>query len=420
MKYFSLIIIFTASCTNELDSKENFTDRARQKQIFVKNSVLKLKSNGKPASQELPKAPPIKVDHKYEIPFGQSAFLSGTFRIYGQTIKNSIQARFRRVNSEGGIQGKMLKLITLPDHGKPLIAKENVETLLKKHNIDMFFGNMGTRSILAVKPMIDQKKIAMFFPWGGNEQLRDPKLSNIINGLGLVEPQIDEIIDHIVNDLQLNKIGIFHSDSNFGIKNAEHAIDKLNSINMQPASVASYNRLTMQIFKAADKLIEASPKIVLCLATSRPTAKLINRFFEKGHFATSFIGTDATFIVGEIMKMRRAQFSYASYMPDPSGSLYKIVKEYRHDIKRFSPRERPNILGLAYYIHATIITEGLKKIEGEITKEKLLHQIESMKKFDLGGFEVDFDKSNRHAYPLQTVFLGEDSVKATLETSELE
>ena len=86
-------------------------------------------------------------------------------------------------------------------------------------------------------------------------------------------------------------------------------------------------------------------------------------------------------------------------MPNPIKSDLTIVKEFREDLKKYFPNETPNILSLAYYIHASIIIEALKRTTGEITKEKIIKQIESFKKHNIGGFVVDFDKNSRHAYP---------------------
>ena len=68
------------------------------------------------------------------------------------------------------------------------------------------------------------------------------------------------------------------------------------------------------------------------------------------------------------------------------------------DMKKYFDYDPPNILSLSYYIHAAIVIEALKKIEGPITQEGLLEQIESMQNYDLGGFTVSFNPTTRHAY----------------------
>jgi len=345
------------------------------------------------------KTPKSTPDKPEEIVFGQSAFLSeGSLQLYGELIRNAINARFKRVNQAGGIKKKQLRLLSLDDGGKPTKTKENIE-LMRKQKIDMFLGNMGTRNTLEILPLIQQKKIAVFFPWGGSPEFRKPNLSHIINGLGLIEPQIEALVDHTINTIRLKKIAIFHDDGTFGIQNKNMLVDALARYKTIPTAIASYNRFTMDIKTPSQKLIKADPKIVICLATSMPTVKLINNFFEQGHYGTKFIGIDSTMFVETILQRKGVVFHYASPMPNPQTSEKRIVREFREDMKKYFPTDPLNILSLSYYLHAALIADALGKIEGPITKEKLLNQMEILQQYDLGGFSVTFDKETRHAYP---------------------
>ena len=69
----------------------------------------------------------LQNDFDQEILFGQSAFLSGAFRPYAKSIQHGIQARFERENTNGGIAGKRLRLLTLNDNGEPEKALRNKE-----------------------------------------------------------------------------------------------------------------------------------------------------------------------------------------------------------------------------------------------------------------------------------------------------
>lgn len=346
--------------------------------------------------QETPK---IVVDHTKEIVFGQSAFLSqGSLQLYGELIRNAINARFKRINKNGGIQKKQLRLVSLDDGGEPNKTAENIE-LMRKQKIDMFLGNMGTRSLLEVLPLIQQKQIAVLFPWGGDSELRKSNLTHLVNGLGWIEPQIESLVQYTIKTLRLTKIAIFHDDGNFGIQNKNMLIEELAKYKIKPVTTASYNRFTMDIERPSQKLIQTDPKVVICSATSMPTVKLINNFFEKGHYGTKFVGIDSTMFVGTILQRKGAIFHYASPMPNPLTSDKQIVKEFREDMKEHFPTDPPNVLSLSYYIHAAIVVDALQQIDGPITKEKLLAQIAAMKNYDLGGFLVDFNNNTRHAYP---------------------
>lgn len=334
-----------------------------------------------------------------EIVLGQTASFAGHLGLYGNLIKNAINAYFKRVNEAGGIKGLKLRLESMEDHGDPIMARKNIKSMLK-NNINMFIGCAGTRSILNVLPLIKNKEIAMFFPWAGHESLRQRDLSNIINGLGYLKPQLEMIAKNVVKKRKFKKIAIFYADDDFSAEAAHDLEVLLRNYGVTALSTASYNRMTMDIVSGAKTLLAADPKVVICISTSMPAVKLISQFFKHGHYATEFVGVDSTLFVGDILKDKGACFCFSSSVPDPRASDTKIAEMYRQDIKKYYPGDSYNILSFAYYISAAIVVEAIKKVESSITKEKVLAEIEAMQAFDIGGFTINFDANNRHAFGL--------------------
>lgn len=332
-----------------------------------------------------------------EIVFGQTATLSGHLGLYGSMIKDAINACFQTINKTGGINGYTFRLESLDDQGNPEKSLLNIKTL-KAKNIDMFIGCTGTRSILAALPQISKGEIAMFFPWAGHEKFRAKNLKYMINGLGYLKPQVQALVNNLVTKKQLYKISIFHADDDFSTEAMHELVSFLKQHNITPINIESYNRLTVDIVTAANKLINGDPKVVICLATSMPTVKLIDAFFERGAYETIFMGIDSTHLVNRILKNRGVNFSFSSSVPDPVASTIPIAKQYREDIALYNPIETPNILSFAYYLSTHIIVEAIKKIAPPITKEKIIAQIEQMQTKNIGGFTVSFDPEDRHIF----------------------
>lgn len=340
---------------------------------------------------------PTAPRHETEILFGQSAFLSGPFKLYGEFIRNGINSRFARINAAGGIHGKKLRLMTLDDKGEPALSKKNIDQLNKEYGIELFIGNMGTRSELLELPEIKAGKYTFLFPWGNDEKLDKSSLHHLVNGSGNIEPQLKKIADHILNTLQLNTIAIFSSDSDFDLKN-QQALVKLCAGKAVTITCATYNRSTMDIKKTAKKLLSADPKVIISLTTSRPTVQLMKHFYEHGYYGTQFIGIDSTFLVPAIAQPRRIPFSYTSSMPHPVTSQLPLVQEYRQDSKQFFPNDPMNVLSLTYYFHAALIEQALRAIEFPLTQDKVIKALESTHNTNIGGFPVNFNGATRFAY----------------------
>jgi len=336
-----------------------------------------------------------------EILIGQSADLSGSMKLYSNTIRTGILAYIAHANENGGINGKKLKLVSVDDKGSPLKTKENIAGLLKNQKIEMFLGCTGTRGILQTLPMIESGKISMFFPWGGDPKLYNPNLKNIVNGPGLLQPQLTEIANYIAKTLMFKKVALFYADSDFNINAAKKLDAELLKLDIIPVAKESYNRYTFDIQKATNSLKEADPKVIVCLTTSTPVVRIISNLLEEGHYGTIFIGIDSTLFAKEMLKDRGVNFNFTSAVPDPETSKIGIAIEYLEAMQKHFPEETYNVLSFTYFIAASIIGEAMKKVSGKLTGQKVIEQIELMQSYDLGGFKVNFDPADRHAFGKQ-------------------
>lgn len=377
--------------------------------LFVNTPILlanRIQSNRaipeKITSQEfLPKfideIEPFTLDAKKEIIFGQSGMFSGHFHHYGKAIRDGINAAFKKINEQGGINGKILRLVSLEDYGNPLTALKNVEYLLHQHKITLFIGNMGTRSILNLIPLLEQKSIALLFPWGGDKQLYRPELRTVINGPGLLEPQLDALVNFAKKQLKITKVSIFHSDDSFSTHAAQLLTNRLASEGITPVGTQSYNRFTLDIKSPAKILTQADPKLVFCISTSLPTVKLINYFFSQGHFGTTFLGVDSTAFVSHMVAPRGVKFYYSSCVPSPWSDL-PIAQNYRRDIENLIHDQAFNIISFEYYLAAKTIAQAIKSIQSPYTHMAIMNSFESIKQQDMNGITVSFNPENRHIF----------------------
>lgn len=332
-----------------------------------------------------------------EIVFGMSGSLGGHFGYYGNAIKHGIEAYFNRVNNAGGIKGKKLRLVAVNDNGNPEKTVKNVQEMTNQ-KIDMFIGIMGTRGMLSLIPLIQEKKIALFFPWGSHKLLKNPALSAIINGPGDLGPQIQTITQYITKTLAINHIGIFHADADFSTEGADLLEMSLKKENITIAAHEEYNRLTLDIFNPTQRLIEKSPRLVVSISTSMPTVKMINQFFSAGCFDVIFLGTEGTFLTPKILKPRNIKFKFVSPVPDPTTSTITIAQNYKQDMSTYFPNDDLNILSFMYYLSAAALGRAIENCQGTINKEKIIKEIENFKKFNLDGFTLDFNNNDRFLY----------------------
>jgi ABC-type branched-subunit amino acid transport system substrate-binding protein len=350
--------------------------------------LLLLPGQSKPES-------PTTAQPANEIIFGQSGAFTGHFKMYAHAIQRGIEACFKQANKAGGIRGKKLRLVSLDDIGDYARFQKNIQTLRTNFNASMFLGLMDTSSILSLLPLMREGKATVFFPWAQHKELQDPKLTTIVNGPGLLQPQIEALAKS--EDIQAKRIAIFHADDDFSTRWAHFLADRLKAEGQTPIAIENFNFFTMNVTQTAAELIKKSPKVVLCICTGTPVVELIKYFFGHGAFSTQFFGIDSTFPVKDILKYTGVAFYYSSAVPDPATSEIKLAQEYRQAMNEFFPEEPLSILSFTYYLCSRIIVEALRKAPDE-SASAIMHQIENMKKTELGGYPLDFDPSSRYIF----------------------
>lgn len=329
-----------------------------------------------------------------EFVIGQIVDTSGEFQKYAAAITEGISACFNEVNKNGGINGKKIRL-EVQDCKGSLKKIEAISHEFKKQGISIFLGCMGTRNVTNFLPQIEAGSITMLFPWGGNDALRNPKIKHIINGPGLLQPQLENIANHVGNILHSKKTVIFHANDSFSIS-ASKELQKIFAKQAFPITkIVNYNGYTLNINKAAEELINLEPRAVICIGTSMPAAKLIKNFFSSGLYKTTFFGIDSTFMTHDILADFGATFYYTSAVPEPKRTKIPIAEEYLKALNREKSIFYPNILSFTYYICAKLLVDALRK---NTNRNDIITHFESLNTHNLGGFSVSFDNSNRHLF----------------------
>ena len=339
--------------------------------------------------------------HTGEIKIGQIVNQSGEFKKYSYHITTGIQAAFHEINSAGGINGSLVKLVTRNDKGNP-IKTVNITKELKKEGVELFLGSMGSRSIKALEKEIAAGSITMLFPWGGADDKDSKPVKNCIYGPGQLQPQTAKIAEFICDEQKIKQIALFHADDSFSTIAMEQFKAKLKKRSVTPTSVQAYSRYTLNFKEACKNLIASNPRVVACLSTSMPTVKMIKKFFSQGLYNTTFIGIDSTFMVNDILAGTGATFYYTAAVPHPKTSSLGIAQEYLKALKDHNPDDFPNVLSFTYYICAKLLLNALQQ---NTDPKKILTSLENLHNHSVGGFIVDFDAEHRRLFGSTTYLI---------------
>src|SRR2546422_9975446 len=109
-----------------------------------------------------------------EIKVGNIMPYSGPASAYGVICKTE-EAYFKKINAEGGINGRKISFISYDDGYSPPKAVEQVRKLVESDEVLLVFNPLGTPSNSAIEKYLNAKKVPQLFVATGATNSNDPK-----------------------------------------------------------------------------------------------------------------------------------------------------------------------------------------------------------------------------------------------------
>ncbi|MEO7547454.1 MAG: ABC transporter substrate-binding protein, partial [Ramlibacter sp.] len=151
-----------------------------------------------------------------EIKLGQTMPYSGPASAYG-TIGKVEQAYFKKINDEGGINGRKINLISVDDGYSPPRAVEQVRKLVEQDEVLSLFQTLGTPSNSAIHKYVNAKKVPQLFVATGATKWNDPKNYPWTMGFNLSYQTEGEIYArYLLKNKPNAKVAILYQNDDYG------------------------------------------------------------------------------------------------------------------------------------------------------------------------------------------------------------
>jgi ABC-type branched-subunit amino acid transport system substrate-binding protein len=128
-----------------------------------------------------PPAPAPAMQGKYdpgasstEIKIGNIMPYSGPAAAYG-LIGKTVAAYFKKINAEGGINGRKINFISYDDGYSPPKAIEQARKLVESDEVLFIFNSLGTPPNTAIQKYMNSKRVPQLFVATGATKWNDPK-----------------------------------------------------------------------------------------------------------------------------------------------------------------------------------------------------------------------------------------------------
>lgn len=326
-----------------------------------------------------------------EVVIGQSLDLSGPLTALAPDIVNATNAYVDAVNVQGGVHGRRIRIVTQDDGYVPDNTVRNVRRMIEEDPVFAFMNLTGTANVAAALPLLAQQHppVPLVAPFTGAGLVRHPALAHVFNLRASYADETEKLVQHL-STLGIQRIGVLWSHNEFGKDGLAGVQKAMQKRHQQVYAQASIEANGSDADRAVAALHDARPEVIIMITAGKPTVDFIKAYnrVRKGmrFYTLSVMGTQSTL---RALGADGVGVVVTSVVPFPWSATHAAAREYR-SVMALAGHSNLSFLGFESYLNARLVVEGLRRAGKDLTRARFIAALESMKKVDLGGFDVGF------------------------------
>jgi len=326
-----------------------------------------------------------------EIKIGNTNPYSGPASAYG-TIGKAIGAYLKKVNDEGGINGRKINYISYDDAYSPPKAVEMVRKLVEQDQVAALFQTLGTPTNSAIHKYVNQQKVPHLFVATGATKWNDPQHFPWTMGF---QPNYQTegriYAQYILKNLPDAKIGILYQNDDYGKDYRKGLHDGLGE--------AAKKLIVMeQTYEVTDPTIDSQianlknsgANVFFNVTIPKFAVQAIKKSHDIGWKPTHFLNNVSSSL-GTVLKPAGLDASkglitalYQKEITDPQWKNDKGYLDWVAFMKKYYPEGALDDQSNAYgYLAAQTLVQVLKQCGNDLSRENIMKQAANLKNFEL-------------------------------------
>ena len=326
-----------------------------------------------------------------EIKLGNTNPYSGPASAYG-TIGKVIGAYFKKVNDEGGVNGRKINYITYDDSYSPPKTVEMVRKLVEQDQVAALFQTLGTPTNSAIHKYMNQQKAPHLFVATGATKWNDPK--NFPWTMGWQPNYQTEgriYAQYILKNIPDAKIGILYQNDDYGKDYRKGLLDGL-------GDAAKKLVVLEQTYEVTDPTIDSQivnlknsgANVFFNVTIPKFAVQAIKKAHDIGwkptHFLNNVSSSLATVLKPAGLDASKGLITalYIKEITDPQWKNDKGFQDWVAFMKKYYPEGALDDQGNAYgYSVAQTMVQVLKQCGNDLSRENIMKQAASLKNLEL-------------------------------------
>ena len=316
---------------------------------------------------------------------------SGPASAYG-TIGKASAAYFKKINEEGGINGRKINLISVDDGYSPPKAVEMARRLVEQDQVLFIFNSLGTPSNSAIHKYMNAKKVPQLFVATGATKWNDPK--NFPWTMGWqpnYQTEAAIYAKHILQTKPDAKIAVLFQNDDYGKDYLKGFEDGLGAkAKTMIVAKASYETSDPTVDSQIVQLQASGANVFFNITTPKFAAMAIRKAYDIGWKPVQYLN-NVSASIGSVLIPAGLEKSVGiistQYLKDPLDPAWKDdkgMKDWYAFMAKYYPdgnlKDGSNVYG---YAVAQTLVQALKQAGNNLTRENVMKQAASLKDVQL-------------------------------------
>ncbi|QQO19618.1 ABC transporter substrate-binding protein [Bradyrhizobium diazoefficiens] len=328
-----------------------------------------------------------------EIKIGNIMPYSGPASAYG-VIGKTEEAFFRKVNAEGGINGRKINFISYDDAYSPPKTVEQARKLVESDEVLLIFNSLGTPPNSAIQKYMNSKKVPQLFVATGATKWNDPKEFPWTMGWQPnYQSEAQIYAKYMLKNHPDAKIAVLYQNDDYGKDYLKGFKDGLGAKGSSMIAIEeSYEVSEPTIDSHIVKMKATGADVFFNITTPKFAAQAIKKNAEIGWKPLHFLN-NVSASIGSVIKpagFENAQGIISSqYFKDPTDPQWKndpSMKAWNEFLDKYYPEANRADASVMYaYIVSQGLVHVLKACGDNLTRANVMKQAASMKDFEPAG-----------------------------------
>lgn len=326
-----------------------------------------------------------------EITIGQTQPYSGPVSAW--SVQGRVDMAYvNRLNENGGINGRRIKMISLDDGYSPPKAIERARELVESDHVLGLFGSVGTVPNVAVARYLNQKKVPHLLISSAAAIFASPKPYPWSTAFYILQPTEAQLLArYIVSTKPDAKIGILYENDDYGkgyVKAFHEALgDKASKMIVKEVS---YDLTDPTVDSQIIELKNSGADTLLNASTAKFGAQAIRKVADLNWHPLHVI-VQAISSLDNVLKPAGLERSkglvavqFVKFPGDPEWDDDPAMKDYYAFMKKWAPNEAASDSTAAFaYMTSHLIERILRNCGNDLSRQNVLKQATTLKDVEL-------------------------------------